>query len=219
MLCSVCNQNYEGHFNSRVCSVECRKVLKSRVNDKYNSSKRNERFNDESTNLQGEIWKDITGYEGIYKISNLGRVKSSHRTSEGGILKPNLSPQGYYRIGLRKRGLGVKHFFIHRLIALHFIDNPNNLPHVDHINRNREDYRLENLRWISPKDNNLNTKSYDRSGSIRRTKYTKKNNEVSFSYRVSFRNKKFRNKSKVKCICWLFENNEHLMKTITKANE
>lgn len=100
-----------------------------------------------------EIWKDILGYEGNYQISNLGNVKN---IKTGRILKGRLDKYGYYRVILYKRLIRYKNFQIHRLVAMAFIENPNDKPQVDHINTIRTDNRVENLRWVTYKENNLN---------------------------------------------------------------
>ena len=101
-----------------------------------------------------EIWKDIVGYEGLYQISNLGRVKSLNynRTGKENILSPGLSSNGYYHVSLCKNG-EMKDFNVHRLVALSYIPNLDNKPCVDHINGNRLDNRVENLRWCTNKEN------------------------------------------------------------------
>ena len=104
-----------------------------------------------------EIWKDVEGYENKYQISNLGNVKSlgNNKTKIEKILKPGKAKGCYYFINLCKDSKR-KMYFIHRLIALHFIPNPNNFEYIDHINRNTKDNRIENLRWVSLSTNNQN---------------------------------------------------------------
>src|SRR5210317_1041577 len=96
---------------------------------------------------------DIKNYEGLYKVNRKGDVWSCKRKR---LLKPELNTRGYYRIVLCKDGKAKK-YSIHRLIAINFIPNPENLPCIDHINRVRSDNRIENLRWITHKDNSYNS--------------------------------------------------------------
>ncbi|MBQ8207049.1 MAG: HNH endonuclease [Bacilli bacterium] len=103
-----------------------------------------------------EIWKDIKGYEGLYKASNLGRIKSMPRhgthVREEHILKQNVNRKGYSIVGLTKNSK-TSTITVHRLVANAFIPNPNNLPQVDHINDNKKDNSINNLQWITNEDN------------------------------------------------------------------
>lgn len=116
-----------------------------------------------------EIWKDIKGYEGNYQISNNGRIWSvlSQR-----YMKPQHDECGYYRIQLTAKNGKRKTEKVHRLVAINFIDNPNNLPEVNHINHIRDDNRVENLEWCNHKDNCNKTKKvrkvgkYDKDGNL-----------------------------------------------------
>ena len=89
-----------------------------------------------------EIWKDIPGYEGLYKVSSIGRVFGEKKK---GLLNP-FNNRGYLRVTLFKNGVG-KHYSIHRLVAVTFIPNPMQLPQINHINENKSDNRVENLEW------------------------------------------------------------------------
>ena len=104
-----------------------------------------------------EIWRTIEDYPD-YQISNMGRVKSLKWGKEK-ILNLSLNYKGYYQVGLRKDGKR-KLYKIHRLIAQAFIPNPENKPQIDHINTIKTDNRVENLRWVTNKENcnNLLTK-------------------------------------------------------------
>jgi len=91
-----------------------------------------------------------------YLISNEGKVWSKRRKI---YLKEQTLKNGYKFIGLRKDNK-QKNFLIHRLIGIHYIPNPENKPTIDHINRNRSDNRVENLRWATQKEQNENRKEY-----------------------------------------------------------
>ena len=101
-----------------------------------------------------EVWKDIKDYEGLYQVSNMGRVKSiNHRgTGNEHILQPATTAKGYHILSLCKNGKPVK-YRVHRLVADAFCDNPDNKPCVDHINAVRNDNRAENLRWVTSQEN------------------------------------------------------------------
>ena len=102
-----------------------------------------------------EIWKDIKGYEDLYKISNFGKVKSLnyHLTGKDRILKYGINTQGYLFVQLSKNGK-VKTFGIHRLVAQTFIENPENLPQVNHIDEDKTNNKVSNLEWCTAKYNN-----------------------------------------------------------------
>ena len=108
-----------------------------------------------------EIFKDIKGYEGLYQVSNLGRVKSLARDTklkqytkhtDAFIMRQDLNKRGYLYIRLTKDGKS-KAFRVHRLVAEAFIDNPSNLPQVNHIDFNRTNNNVNNLEWVTPQDN------------------------------------------------------------------
>lgn len=105
---------------------------------------------------QQKIWKDIIGYEGLYQISNFGKIKrlvSIKCNKERFLSITKDRKYGYCRVMLCKNNKS-KRFLIHRLIAEHFIPNPENKPCIDHINGIKDDNRIENLRWCTYKENN-----------------------------------------------------------------
>jgi hypothetical protein len=106
-------------------------------------------------------WKDIKGFEGLYQISNEGQIRSLDRHVKGrnGLLKGSIKIQRkglYPNITLFKNG-EPKICNVHRLVALHFIDNPNNKPEVNHIDGNRENNHYLNLEWCTRKENALHS--------------------------------------------------------------
>jgi len=111
-----------------------------------------------------EEWKPILGFEGLYEVSDVGRIKSLDRlvvTEKRGnysipssIMTPKKDVQGYLKICLRK-DLKSHMFLTHRLVALAFIPNPTKYPQINHINGIKDDNRLENLEWCN---NSMNQK-------------------------------------------------------------
>ena len=99
----------------------------------------------------GEIWKDIEGYEGIYQVSNKGRIKSFYGVKEK-ILVTRTKGHDYEKVLLSKNGVG-KTFLIHRLVAKAFIPNPENKPEVNHIDGNKKNNCVENLEWMTCSEN------------------------------------------------------------------
>lgn len=111
--------------------------------------------------MENEVWKPVVGYEGYYEISNLGRLKSVERMVKQGnhlryvperIKKPQRASDGYPAYTLCKdcKSRTVR---THLLLAKAFIPNPDNKGYVDHINTDINDFRLENLRWVTAKEN------------------------------------------------------------------
>lgn len=113
-----------------------------------------------------EEWKEIEGYEGLYEVSNLGRVRSIDRVLmqpnkwgfissnyyKGKILSPKITKCGYCSINLSKDNK-AKMVTVHRLVAKAFIPNPDNLPYVNHKDEVKSNNQAENLEWCTPKYN------------------------------------------------------------------
>ena len=110
-----------------------------------------------------EEWRPVVGYEGRYEVSNLGRVRSLPRTMDarrrgkpngyhmkGRVLKQTVDSRGYYSVSLGKGKRGV----VHRLVLTAFVPNPENKPCCDHIDANRKNNRIDNLRWATYSENN-----------------------------------------------------------------
>lgn len=130
--------------------------------------------------MDREIWKDIPEYEGLYQISNYGRVKSldtiinckgarniDKHLRHGRILKQSLNQKGYYYVNLSKNGK-IKNVRIHRLVAKCFVDNPSNLKLINHIDGNKENNYYINLEWC---DYSHNIKEAYRIGLKKKPKY------------------------------------------------
>jgi hypothetical protein len=137
--------------------------------------------------MEGEIWKDIEGYEGYFKISNLGRVLALDRKiirSDGKknkfksrILKNHISKRGYYVTDVRINNLR-KTFYIHRLIAINFIPNPLNKKQVNHKDSNPLNNSINNLEWVNNLENSCHrVKKYNYSSKYLGVGWDKHNNK------------------------------------------
>lgn len=117
--------------------------------------------------MEKEVFKDVLGYEGLYQVSNLGRVKSLkrknifycalkkeylERPTKEKILSFNKSKRGYFQVCLTKNGKS-KTYTVHRLVAEVFIDNPLNKKTVNHIDGNKENNCANNLEWTTIGEN------------------------------------------------------------------
>ena len=123
---------------------------------------------DTKQNKRKEIWKDIKGYEGIYQVSNLGRVKRLNKqiirkngrvqTFKEKIMKPYDNQNGYLKINLHKNKR-LYSIYIHKLVAEQFISNPNNYKEINHKDENKYNNIANNLEWCNHKYNcNYGTK-------------------------------------------------------------
>lgn len=126
-----------------------------------------------------EEWRDVVGYEGLYQVSSLGRVKSLERMSAyrpssgsrkvgGRLLTVNHSKDGYPRVKLSKNG-SAKYITIHRLVALAFIPKPAWATEVNHIDENKDNNTTENLEWCTHRYNsNYGTRTLRQSETNRK---------------------------------------------------
>lgn len=115
-----------------------------------------------------EIWLPIVGYEGLYEVSNMGRVKSlgNDRDRKEKILKPGNNGHGYLLVRLCKNRKG-KWFLVHRLVAEAFIPNPDNLPCINHKDECKTNNQVSNLEWCTHKYNVHYSKSLDKANEAR----------------------------------------------------
>lgn len=103
-----------------------------------------------------EIWKDIKGYEGLYQVSNMGRVRSSSPQNKN---PDKIKSQGFnkssgYKFVLLSKGGKITSHLTHKLVMTAFCPPPDTSLVIDHINNIRIDNRLTNLRWVTRKENN-----------------------------------------------------------------
>lgn len=110
-----------------------------------------EKFSKEE--LESERWKDIDGYDGMYEVSSLGRVRSKH-SGELTVMKQRKEKSGYLRVGLWKENK-VKRFYVHRLVAQAFIPNDDESKTIiNHRNSIRDCNRVDNIEWCDYQYNN-----------------------------------------------------------------
>ncbi|PFO76643.1 hypothetical protein COJ86_00255 [Bacillus cereus] len=102
-----------------------------------------------------EIWKSVCGYEDIYEVSNTGKIRSLNYLKTGTISE--MSPhkkEGYKRIELCKKGMRKK-FYVHRLVAEAFIENPEQKEFINHVDGNKSNNCSWNLEWVTCRENNI----------------------------------------------------------------
>jgi len=98
-----------------------------------------------------EIWKDVVGYEGRYMISSLGNIRSNTSHGKGRLLSFK-NKSVYCKVTFYKEKI-KSHILVHRLVAMHFIPNPDNKATVNHISGDKADNRVINLEWCTQKEN------------------------------------------------------------------
>lgn len=130
-----------------------------------------------------EIWKPAPGFEDLYLVSNLGNIMSLdyRHTGEHKIIKLRKS-RGYLVFHRTEKGGSIS---IHRLVALAFIPNPDNLPCVNHINENKIDNRAENLEWCDYKYNNTYGSRLNKMAQTRRNRTKKSHFGNIMQYSIS----------------------------------
>ena len=129
-----------------------------------NEIKRNVAIQNKVENLPHEIWRDVVGYEGLYMVSDMGRVKSFYGIGEK-LLTPSINRGGYAFVVLTDINKVRKSLKVHTLVARAFLPNPENKPVVHHKDSNRSNNRLENLQWVTHQENStyaVQKGSYDK---------------------------------------------------------
>ena len=109
-----------------------------------------------------EEWKDIKDYEGLYQVSNWGRVKSLNyrKTGKSKLMKLMKNKKGYLTVVFHKNG-EYKRYLVHRLVAEHFIPNPDNLPFINHKDEDKKNNKVGNLEWCNNEYNsNYGTRNH-----------------------------------------------------------
>lgn len=117
---------------------------------------------------ESEVWRDVVGYEGLYKVSNKGNIYSVERRDTigrkcgGRIMQPVCNSYGYPHLNLYKNGV-MKQKKVHRLVLEAFVPNPNNYPEVNHRDEDKANNNVENLEWCTRKYNNNHGKRTEKA--------------------------------------------------------
>lgn len=166
-FCKSCNSEFSERIKSAIyCSFKCAAYMQHKFESNRKSNLVIQR--NKSTiieDLEGETWRDVSGYEGFYVVSNQGRVKSLFRmvVSKNGakksispkIIASKISGDGYTQNCLFNNTGKRKYLLTHRIAANAFIANPENKPQVNHKNGIKDDNRVENLEWVTRSENQL----------------------------------------------------------------
>lgn len=133
-----------------------------------------------------EVWKDVEGYEGLYQVSNMGRVKSTHyyHGTYERILKSGKDQYGYSLVNLFKYKKGKMHK-VHRLVAQAFLDNPDNLSEVNHKDENPSNNCVDNLEWCTHKYNINYGTCIQRMVKKKRGAYNTKKSKIVYQYTMN----------------------------------
>ena len=108
-----------------------------------------------------ELWKDISGFEGVYQISNFGQLKSFKDIPEGRILSNKNKNGGYFSVVLCCKDGKKRYCRLHVLVAEAFVPNPDNKPEVNHIDHNKQNTPADNLEWTTIKENGSDSISHN----------------------------------------------------------
>lgn len=128
-----------------------------------------------------EIWKDITDYEGLYKVSNQGRLKRFYKYGKEKILKPTKMNCGYLVAHLYKNGVDEKKL-VHRIVAETFLPNPLNLSEVNHKDEDKTNNIVENLEWC---DRSYNVNYGDRNRKVSKRNINGIKSKITLQYTKS----------------------------------
>lgn len=124
--------------------------------------------------MEGEVWKDVVGGEGLYQVSNMGRIKRLARKGKGNSPVDKIMKQQkpktpkrplHLRLFINGRQINVS---THRIVAQAFLQNPNNYPEIDHIDTNRYNNVVDNLRWCTKSMNMRNPITYKKVCVVRK---------------------------------------------------
>ena len=145
----------------------------------------------------------VPGYE-RYRVFQDGRIWS-HARLPGKFLKSRTRTCGYVEVSLYRDGK-LKKMLVHRLVAMAYIPNPDNKPQVDHINRNRSDNRISNLRWATHSENQQNTgKPINNKSGYKSISYQKYDDRWIFAKRINGKQyRKFFRKTKIDALCYKY---------------
>ena len=104
-----------------------------------------------NVDIECEQWDNVVGYEGLYMVSNMGRIKSVKFGKEN-MLRQSFNTWGYLMVGICRNGISVTKS-VHRLVAAHFLPNPENKPQINHKNGVKTDNKVTEIEWVTNKEN------------------------------------------------------------------